>query len=186
MSKKFNLNLNWYFKPSFDEADIRNTSVEGFEKIHLPHTVKELSYNCFSHDETAMVSTYLRKLTIPQEYKGKRAILVFDGVMARYELYVNGEKVTEHRGGYSRSFVDITQYLSEGENTLVMMVDSTENPVIPSITCALAAFTAMSTCIWPKIYGLKTCWCAMSLMATRPFCTLSFKPATRAGHLTAK
>ena len=70
MSKKFNLNLNWYFKPSFDEADIRNTSVEGFEKIHLPHTVKELSYNCFSHDETAMVSTYLRKLTIPQEYKG--------------------------------------------------------------------------------------------------------------------
>ena len=28
MSKKFNLNLNWYFKPSFDEADIRNTSVE--------------------------------------------------------------------------------------------------------------------------------------------------------------
>ena len=131
MSKKFNLNLNWYFKPSFDEADIRNTSVEGFEKIHLPHTVKELSYNCFSHDETAMVSTYLRKLTIPQEYKGKRAILVFDGVMARYELYVNGEKVTEHRGGYSRSFVDITQYLSEGENTLVMMVDSTENPDIP-------------------------------------------------------
>ena len=70
MSKKFNLNLNWYFKPSFDEADIRNTSVEGFEKIHLPHTVKELSYNCFSHDETAMVSTYLRKLTIPQDYKG--------------------------------------------------------------------------------------------------------------------
>ena len=49
MSKKFNLNLNWYFKPSFDVTDINNTSVEGFEKINLPHTVKELSYNCFSH-----------------------------------------------------------------------------------------------------------------------------------------
>ena len=62
MSKKFNLNLNWYFKPSFDMTDINNTSVEGFEKINLPHTVKELSYNCFSHEETAMVSTYMRKL----------------------------------------------------------------------------------------------------------------------------
>ena len=107
MSKKFNLNLNWYFKPSFDVTDINNTSVEGFEKINLPHTVKELSYNCFSHEETAMVSTYMRKLTIPQEYAGRRAILVFDGVMARYELYVNGQKVTEHRGGYSLSLIHI-------------------------------------------------------------------------------
>ena len=131
MSKKFNLNLNWYFKPSFDVTDINNTSVEGFEKINLPHTVKELSYNCFSHEETAMVSTYMRKLTIPQEYAGRRAILVFDGVMARYELYVNGQKVTEHRGGYSRSFADITKFLGAGENTIVMMVDSTENPDIP-------------------------------------------------------
>lgn len=105
------MNLNWYFKPSFDVTDINNTSVEGFEKINLPHTVKELSYNCFSHEETAMVSTYMRKLTIPQEYAGRRAILVFDGVMARYELYVNGQKVTEHRGGYSRSFADITKFL---------------------------------------------------------------------------
>ena len=69
--------MNWYFKPSFDVTDINNTSVEGFEKINLPHTVKELSYNCFSHEETAMVSTYMRKLTIPQEYAGRRAILVF-------------------------------------------------------------------------------------------------------------
>ena len=78
-----------------------------------------------------MVSTYMRKLTIPQEYAGRRAILVFDGVMARYELYVNGQKVTEHRGGYSRSFADITKFLGAGENTIVMMVDSTENPDIP-------------------------------------------------------
>ena len=124
MSKKFNLNLNWYFKPSFDVTDINNTSVEGFEKINLPHTVKELSYNCFSHEETAMVSTYMRKLTIPQEYAGRRAILVFDGVMARYELYVNGQKVTEHRGGYSRSFADITKFLGAGENTIVIEYSS--------------------------------------------------------------
>ena len=51
--------------------------------------------------------------------------------MARYQLYVNGEFASEHRGGYSRSRVDITGLLQEGENTLFLMVDSTEDRQIP-------------------------------------------------------
>ena len=62
----------------------------------------------------------MRKLTIPQEYAGRRAILVFDGVMARYELYVNGQKVTEHRGGYSLSLIHIFHTFEIGDfRTLV-------------------------------------------------------------------
>lgn len=131
MRDTFNLNLNWYFKPAYDPADVPAPPLEGYEAVILPHTVKELSYNCFSHDETAMVCSYARKLTIPAEYRDRRAILQFDGVMARYELYVNGAFVTEHRGGYSRSRADITPFLHEGENTIFLMVDSTENDEIP-------------------------------------------------------
>ena len=131
MRVKFNLNLNWYFRPSYDEAERADPSLDSYEQVILPHTVRELSYNCFSHDETAMISSYVRKLVIPEEYKGKRAVLQFDGVMARYELSVNGVFVTEHRGGYSRSRVDITPYLREGENIVFVMVDSTENDEIP-------------------------------------------------------
>ena len=131
MSKKYSLNLNWLFKPSFSKEDVANPDLSTFEKVNLPHTVKELSYNCFSHDETAMISSYVRKITVPAEQKGKRAILEFMGVMARYELYVNGTFVQEHRGGYSRSRADITDYLTDGENTVFLLVDSTENREIP-------------------------------------------------------
>ena len=131
MREKFSLNLNWYFKPSWDDNNKSMPQLETYEKINIPHTVKELSYNCFSHDETALISTYARKLSLPETAKGKRAILEFMGVMARYELYVNGSYVVEHRGGYSRSRVDITKYLHGGENLIVMLVDSTENEEIP-------------------------------------------------------
>ncbi len=131
MSKKFSLNLDWFFKPSFEASDCAAPDFSKYEQITLPHTVKELTYNCFSHFDTAMVCAYARKLTVPEECKGKRAILEFLGVMARYELYVNGQFVTEHRGGYSRSLVDITGYLLDGENLITMLVDSTENDEIP-------------------------------------------------------
>ncbi len=131
MREKFCLNLDWYFKPSFDVSEIAAPCLDGYRRVQIPHTVKELSYNCFSHEETAMQSSYVRKLTVPAGLQGKRAILEFMGVMARYELYVNGQFVTEHRGGYSRSRADITQYLQPGENILFLMVDSTEDNEIP-------------------------------------------------------
>lgn len=131
MCERFCLNLDWYFKPTYEEGDVLAPKPDEFEKIELPHTVKEISYNCFSHDETAMVCSYFRKLVIPQEYRQKRAILEFLGVMARCVLYVNGQMVTEHRGGYSRFRVDITKHLVSGENLLFLMVDSTENEEIP-------------------------------------------------------
>ena len=131
MHERFCLNLDWYFKPSYEENDVRAVALDQFEKVELPHTGKELSYNCFSHDETAMVCSYARKLTVPEPYKGKRAVLEFLGVMARCVLSVNGVFVTEHRGGYSRFRVDITDYLHDGENDLFLMVDSTENKDIP-------------------------------------------------------
>ena len=131
MSERFSLNPDWYFKESFDERDTAGQELSIYRKIDLPHTVKELPYNCFSHDETAMRSSYVRKLTVPEECRGKRAILEFMGVMARYELYVNGQFVSEHRGGYSRSRAEITGYLKDGENTIFVMVDSSEDPQIP-------------------------------------------------------
>ncbi|MEA5014578.1 MAG: glycoside hydrolase family 2 TIM barrel-domain containing protein [Candidatus Limiplasma sp.] len=126
------LNNGWHYKPSFDPKDISSKHPEGFERVNLPHTVKELPFNNFSHDETAMITSYYRDLSLPQSLEGKRVVLRFDGVMAYYELYVNGRKAADHRGGYSLSYVDITDHVVPGEdNRLFLMVDSTERNDIP-------------------------------------------------------
>ena len=65
MQERLSLNLGWLFKPSFDQGEISAPAWDTYQPITIPHTVKELSYNCFSHDETAMVSSYVRKFTVP-------------------------------------------------------------------------------------------------------------------------
>lgn len=131
MKNKQLFNLNWYFKEGFNQADIKNVSIEKMEEINLPHSVKTLPYNCFSHNETCIYSTYVKKFDVNEEDLASRTILEFEGVMTYYDLYVNGKKVSSHAGGYSFSRVEITKYLKLGENTLVMMVDSHERDDIP-------------------------------------------------------
>ena len=131
MNYKWNLNLGWFFKPEFAEDNVFETALESYIKVNLPHTVKELPYNCFSHDETDLCSTYVKKFTVPMDQKGKRAIIEFEGVMAQHVLYVNSVLAGGHQGGYSRWRCDITQWLKDTENTLVVKVDSHEDRDIP-------------------------------------------------------
>lgn len=42
MHERFCLNLDWYFKPSYEENDVRAAALDQFEKVELPHTVKQL------------------------------------------------------------------------------------------------------------------------------------------------
>lgn len=136
MNNPILLSNSWYFKPQFCQEDLSHFDADadcgGWQKVNLPHTVKELPFNCFSHDETAMISSYRKDFTIPAEAAGKRIILRFDGVMAYYDLYCNGIRIGDHRGGYSISFADITDAVRFGEvNHLFLKVDSTERNDIP-------------------------------------------------------
>ena len=50
MQAALSLNLNWYFKEGFEEAVITQPLEETdprFQKVHVPHTVRRLPYDCF-------------------------------------------------------------------------------------------------------------------------------------------
>ena len=51
------------------------------------------------------------------------AELVFDGVLGKCEVYVNGVLVTRNFSGYNRFSCDISHYLIKGENTIAVYVD---------------------------------------------------------------
>ena len=86
-----------------------------------PHTVREVPYNCFSHTETAMRSTYARELAL-EGTAGKRVLLEFEGVMTYMDLYLNGRLVGSHKGGYSRALFDVTDEVHDGLNRMVCLL----------------------------------------------------------------
>ncbi len=134
-------NLNWKFYDHFDKTYIENDIDEKFKTVNLPHTVKELPLSYFSHEETTMISTYVKSLFLTTCGEDKRRILIFDGVMTCFELFVNGENAGEHKGGYSRSMFDITEFCRQGENRIVLKVDSNERNDIPPFGYAIDYMT---------------------------------------------
>lgn len=133
-------NLNWKFYNHYEESFLIVDQGDAVT-VHLPHTVKELPLSYFSHEETAMISTYVKSLLVTPQMKRQRLILVFDGVMTYFELFVNGQRIGEHKGGYSKSRFDITEFCTEGNNRVVLRVDSRERADIPPFGYAIDYMT---------------------------------------------
>lgn len=67
------------------------------------------------------VGWYRTTFTVPQ---GRRALLVFDGAMSRPCVYVNGREAGRWAYGYTPFYIDVTPYLTDGENHLAVRLEN--------------------------------------------------------------
>lgn len=123
--------LNGTWKMRFDPDEIGDN--EGWEKIEgvddnwedikIPST-----YNYFNgpYRGHGGLTWYLLKFTPGYKKTPERFIrLCFEGVLLRSKIWINGELVGEHEGGYTPFYFDVTEYIREGEeNTLVIRADN--------------------------------------------------------------
>jgi beta-galactosidase/beta-glucuronidase len=65
---------------------------------------------------------YKRTFTVPASWKGKSVMLNFGAVDWKAEVFVNDIKIGEHTGGFTPFSFDITPYLKQGEQKLVVKV----------------------------------------------------------------
>ncbi len=65
---------------------------------------------------------YRRTFVLPDGFRRDKVLLHFGAVDQECEVLVNGELVGAHKGGYLPFTCDITDSLSDGENTLVVIV----------------------------------------------------------------
>ncbi len=124
-------NNAWYYKPSFTPEDALCTKENaGFTRVELPHTNKILPYNYFDEKECQFVSCYKKHFPSDPSWEGKNVLLEFEGVMLACKVYLNGQLLQIHEGGFTPFRVDLTGAL-QPENVLVVEVDSTERKDIP-------------------------------------------------------
>ena len=70
---------------------------------------------------------YRTKLDIPDSYSGKRVYLVFDGIMAFPEIFVNGKPAGKWDYGYNSFYLDVTGFLRPGKDNLLAIKVDTRN-----------------------------------------------------------
>ncbi len=65
---------------------------------------------------------YKRAFTLPKDFNKGKVILHFGAVDYKAKVYINGNLVTEHTGGYLPFSVDITDAITTEENILTLVV----------------------------------------------------------------
>jgi hypothetical protein len=65
---------------------------------------------------------YRRSFTVPADWKGQRVMLNFGAVDYQCEVFINDKSVGKHQGGYDPFTFDITDYLTQGEQSITVKV----------------------------------------------------------------
>ncbi len=127
------INRGWRYSPkAIEAARSRDFDDSSFDRIVIPHTNVPLPWHSFDEKSYEFVSVYRRKFKLPAEARGKKVFVDFEGAMTASTVFLNGEKLGEYKGGYTPFLFDLTPHVSfDGENVLVVELDSTERPDIP-------------------------------------------------------
>ncbi len=129
-----NLNGEWEFQ--FDDNICGRE--KGFEKIHFDQKINvpfcfESKLSGIGDTEFHSCVWYRRELTIPDDWSGKRVILHFGAVDYETTVYVNGQEIGTHKGGYTSFSFDITDALCDADNYVsVCAVDDVRDRTQPS------------------------------------------------------
>jgi beta-galactosidase len=119
-----------------------NDSTGSWTRVCLPQqniTVKHMFFNggtaSGSGAAWAFISWYRKHYTPPISYNGRRFLLEFEGVSNIATVYVNGNQVGTHSGGYTPFTVDITSQITTGsDNVIAVRVNSQYQTGIPPET----------------------------------------------------
>src|SRR5574344_496992 len=89
------------------------------EDVTLPHTWNNIDGQNGEHGYNRGVGVYTKIL---DKYDGE-IYAEFLGANSKAEVFVNGEKVAAHKGGYSAVDVDLTGRLTTNKNEMQVKVD---------------------------------------------------------------
>lgn len=124
MRKYENINGDWLFIKK-DCGAVAAAGAEG-EKINVPFTWNGTDGQDGGGDYLRAAFWFVKRLQKPAFGDDEDVYLEFKGVNSSAEVWLNGEKVCEHHGGYSTFRVKITDGL-QPENVIAVRVDNSKN-----------------------------------------------------------
>lgn len=175
--RRENFNSGWLFRRqahgggalgSFDRNATLGTEVEpeflrateiaypdaAWEQVFLPHT-----WN--AQDGSDEIAGYFRGLgwyrkhfVLAEDQRGKRIFLEFEGVNQVSEFWLNGQRIGEHKGGYTSFEFEVTGYAQFGSagNVLAVKVNNVyDKNIAPTIKTDLTFYGGIYRDVWLRV-----------------------------------
>ena len=107
----------------FDDSSWQVVNLPHDWVVDLPYSGEAShshGYKCigWKYPETS-VGWYRKKIFIPEEDKGKRILIEFEGIFRDSEVFCNSIYMGHERSGYASTVYDMTEYVKYGEENLI-------------------------------------------------------------------
>ena len=97
------------------------------KKIVVPYPIESCLSGLRLDLKKNDILVYRKVFSVEKEFIKDKVILHFGAVNQVCEIYLNGSYILHHKGGYSPFKIDITQFLHNNDNELVVFVKNTPN-----------------------------------------------------------
>ncbi len=128
------LNGQWDFEFDFGNSkkDQGILEKEKWEKEITVPFCPESELSGINYKDFIPAVWYRKTVSVDASQLSGRVFICFGAVDYFTVLYVNGKKAGTHKGGYTSFRFDITEFLNEGENTVIVnAVDDVRSPLVP-------------------------------------------------------
>ena len=122
-----NINRKWAF--SKEATAVPSAIDKKWNFVNLPHSWNAIDGQDGDSDYFRGTAYYVQELRKEDLPTAERYYIEINGANSSADLYVNGEKVMHHDGGYSTWRADITKHIQE-KTLIVLAVDNAPNDTV--------------------------------------------------------
>ena len=127
MRKIVNINAKWAFTKMVNEIPTEIDSKWDF--VNLPHSWNAIDGQDGGNDFYRGVGYYAKKIDKMDLPEADKYFLEIKGANSSADVYIDGNKLFHHDGGYSTFRVNVTEYLGR-ESLLVIAVDNSPSETV--------------------------------------------------------
>lgn len=130
----YNFNLGWrFYKGDVEDAERKNFDDSAWQIVSTPHTVELMPAEGSGCRNYQGIAWYRKKFVVPADLKNKDILIHFEAAMGKQIVYLNGNQVLEHVGGYLPFNVNLSDKgIQAGDSCLIaVMVDNSDDKNFP-------------------------------------------------------
>lgn len=153
--KVFDFNVGWrYYKGDVKNAMFYDFDDSKWDIVSLPHTVELLPSNASGGRNYQGIVWYRKHFRLDKSFTGQKIWLHFEAIMGKSKIYLNGNLIKEHFGGFLPITIDLSaaNVKLEENNIISVCADNSNDPLYPPGKMQ----EVMDFCYFGGIY--RDCW----------------------------
>ena len=128
----WNFNAGW----RFHLGDVAGAEAEAFddeswEVVSTPHTVQLMPAEASGCRNYQGIAWYRKHFRLPNECAGRDVTLHFEAIMGKQTIYVNGQQVKEHEGGYLPITISLAASTVGDDFVVAIKADNSDDKTYP-------------------------------------------------------